>query len=70
MRASAHPGLWLLSIGEPGEAAKPMSYSLEMFFRIYAEWVEQFGKQKNDNHVLKASELTPARRSVDTGKIW
>jgi len=39
----------LLSTGvDPAEAAKQMGHSLEMFFRTYAELIEEFGKQKDD----------------------
>lgn len=38
----------MLSIGiEPAEAAKQLGHSLEMFFRIYAEWIEEFTKHKD-----------------------
>lgn len=38
----------LLSQGvEPGDAAKQLGHSLEMFFRIYADFIEEFSKNKD-----------------------
>lgn len=33
----------MLSIGiAPGDAAKQLGHSLEMFYRVYAEWIEDY----------------------------
>lgn len=38
----------LLSSGvEPGEAAKQLGHTLEMFFRTYAEWIDEFSRARD-----------------------
>jgi integrase len=38
----------LLSIGiEPGDAARQLGHSLEMFLRIYSEWIEEYSTAKD-----------------------
>lgn len=43
----------LLSAGvEPGKAAKQMGHTLEMFYRTYAEWIDDY-TDKDDKHKLE-----------------
>jgi integrase len=38
----------LLSSGiEPGDAAKQLGHSLEMFLRTYSEWIDEYAKNRN-----------------------
>lgn len=40
----------LLSTGvEPARAAKQLGHTVEMFFRIYSEWIEEYAKSSDDD---------------------
>ena len=55
----------LLSTGvEPAEAAKQMGHSLEMFFRVYAEWIEEY-QGKTDKSRFEGAPV--AKMSPKTG---
>ena len=42
----------LLSTGvEPGDAARQLGHSLEMFLRIYSEWIEEYSKGKDKSRL-------------------
>lgn len=48
----------LLSSGvEPGKAARQMGHTLEMFYRIYAEWIEDY-TQQDDKHKLEGKVIS------------
>ena len=51
----------LLSTGvEPGDAAKQMGHTLEMFYRIYSEWIEEFTKNRDLSRFEGYSEIDEA----------
>jgi hypothetical protein len=31
----------------PGDAAKQLGHSLEMFYRVYSEWIEQYAGESD-----------------------
>ncbi|MDP1931868.1 MAG: tyrosine-type recombinase/integrase [Gammaproteobacteria bacterium] len=52
----------LLSTGvDPADAAKEMGHSLEMFFRIYAEWIAEYANKKDDSRLEGATDKKPTK---------
>ncbi len=54
----------MLSIGiAPGDAAKQLGHSLEMFYRVYAEWIEDYADATDFSRF--ETKNRPKRREVE-----